>query len=497
METTRGSITRPPGTTGPAHAGDETGPAAYADEVLGRAQAAAFAFREYSQAQVDAIVRAVYEAAYDARITLARHAVDETGVGVFEDKVIKNAWASLLVYEDIRRSKTVGAIAEDEERGITQIAQPKGPILATVPLTNPTATTIFKALICLKTRNPLIVSPHRAARKCVKETVRLLSAAADRAGAPAHALQCMRHGQKEYLTAMMAHPDVAMILATGTSSLVDLAQTSGTPTLGVGPGNVPVYVHGTADLAQAAQWIVHSKTFDNGTICASEQALVAEHGVAAALQPLLEARGAWFCSPEETAALGPVCFDVGRGRMRPEAVGQPARALAERAGFLVPEAVRLLVAECTGVGPEHPLSHEILMPVLTLYRCASYEESFRTCRAITLRGGVGHTVVVYTNDDRVVEDFARLDAARILVNQPSTQGAIGGIFNTLRASLSLACGTGAGNMTTDNISVDHLLNIHRVAHLRFNAKWAGVRQTTLDAAVDAREVLARYHAQEQ
>ena len=467
--------------------------AGYASEVVGRAQAAAAAFREYSQDQVDAIVHAVYAAAYDARIALARQACDETGVGVFEDKVIKNAWASLLVYEDIRRSKTVGAIAHDEERGITQIAQPKGPILATVPLTNPTATTIFKVLICLKTRNPVIVSPHRAARKCVKETVRILAAAAGRAGAPADAIQFMRHGQKEHLSAVMGHPGLAMILATGTGSLVELAQKSGTPTLGVGPGNVPVYVHRSADLVQAAQWIVHSKTFDNGTICASEQALVAEHDVAAALQPLLEARGAYFCSREETAALGPVGFDVGHGRMRPEAVGQPARVLAERAGFRVPDATRLLVAECTGVGPEHPLSHEILMPVLTLYRCGSYEEAFATCRAVTLRGGVGHTVVVYTTDDRVVDDFARLDAARILVNQPSTQGAIGGIFNTLRASLSLACGTGAGNMTTDNISVDHLLNIHRVAHLRFNADWAAVRQTTLDAAVDSAEILERYH----
>jgi acetaldehyde dehydrogenase/alcohol dehydrogenase len=467
--------------------------AAYAGDVVGRAQAAAVAFREYTQEQVDAIVRAAYEAAYDARIELARQACDETGVGVFEDKVIKNAWASLLVYEDIRQAKTVGAIFEDQERGITQIAQPKGPILATVPLTNPTATTIFKALICLKTRNPLIVSPHRAARKCVRETVRILAAAAEGAGAPADAIQFMRHGQKEHLLAMMGHPGLALILATGTSGLVELAQKSGTPTLGVGPGNVPVYVHRSADLAEAAHWIVHSKTFDNGTICASEQALVAEHHVAASLQPLLEARGAYFCSPEETAALGPVCFDAGHARMRPEAVGQPARVLAERAGFGVPEGTRLLIAEGTGVGPEHPLSHEILMPVITFYRCASYAAAFDTCRAVTLRGGVGHTVVVYTKDDRVVEDFARLDAARILVNQPSTQGAIGGIFNTLRASLSLACGTGAGNMTTDNISIDHLLNIHRVAHLRFNAKWAGVRQMTLDAAVDAKGILERYH----
>jgi acetaldehyde dehydrogenase/alcohol dehydrogenase len=188
-----------------------------------------------------------------------------------------------------------------------------------------------------------------------------------------------------------------------------------------------------------------------------------------------------------------VCFDMDNMRMRPDAVGQPARVLADRAGFRLPEGTRLIIAECPGVGPDHPLSHEILMPVLSLYRCTSYAEAFATCQAVNVRGGIGHTVVVYANDEGIVKDFARLDAARILVNQPSTQGAIGGIFNSLRASLTLACGTGAGNMNSDNISTDHLLNIHRVARLRPNARWTDVRAITLDTGVDAEQILKLYN----
>jgi acetaldehyde dehydrogenase/alcohol dehydrogenase len=211
------------------------------------------------------------------------------------------------------------------------------------------------------------------------------------------------------------------------------------------------------------------------------------------LRPLLEARGAYFCTKEQTRLLGPVCFDMERMRMQPTSVGQPAALLAERAGFTVPAGIRLLIAEPEGVGSDHPLSHEILMPVLALYRCENYAEAIRTCEAVNRRGGIGHTVGVYANDDSVVDDFARMDAARILVNHPSTQGAIGGIFNSLRPSLSLACGTRAGNMTTDNISTEHLLNIHRVARLRPNSRWLNVRASALDPAVGAQDILGLYN----
>jgi acetaldehyde dehydrogenase/alcohol dehydrogenase len=469
-------------------------PDQYADEIVGRAWKAAGQFRQFDQAQVDAIVRAVYEAAFTARLDLARLAYDETQMGVYEHKVIKNAWASVLVYEDIRDRRTVGVVAQDLAAGVTEIAQPKGPILATIPVTNPTSTTIFKVLICMKTRNPVIFSPHRGARRCIKETARILAEAAIRAGAPCDSVQCITHGQSGYVERIMRHPKLALILATGTSSIVRTAEVSGTPTLGVGPGNVPVYVHASADLAGAARAIAHSKTFDNGTLCASEQALIVERAVEGRLRPLLEARGAYFCSADQMRALGTLCWDGERQKMRADIVGQAAATIAARAGFTVPDKTRLLIAQPDGIGVEHPLSNEILAPVLAQYVCDSYDAALEACEAVTRRGGVGHTVGVYANDERVIADFGKMDAARILVNQPSTEGAIGGLFNSLRPSLTLACGTGAGNLSTDNISTEHLLNIHRVARLRTNARWMGTpRDTWLDPTIGPNEILEIYN----
>ncbi|MEI6667900.1 MAG: aldehyde dehydrogenase family protein [Acidobacteriota bacterium] len=464
----------------------------YADALVGGARDAAAVFATFDQDRVDLVVRAVCEAAYAARTKLAKLACAETGMGRYEDKVIKNAWASLVVYGEIREIKTVGVIHTDPDRGITQMARPKGPILATTPATNPTSTTISTALLCLKTRNPVIFSPHRGARKCVKETVRILAEAAEAAGAPPNAIQIITHGQKPYLDHVMAHPALAMILATGTSSIVDVAQRSGTPTFGVGPGNVPVYVHASADLAAAARAIMHSKMFDNGTVCASEQALVVEREVAAHLRPLLEQEGAYFCTKEQAAALGPVCFDTESRRMRPEAVGQPPEVLAARAGFGLPHGTRVIVAEGGGVGAEHPLSHELLMPVLAYYVCESYAAALDVCRAVIRLGGIGHTVGVHATDRRVVDDFATLDAARVLVNTPCTQGAIGGIFNGLRPSLTLGCGAGAGNMAADNLSIEHLLDIRRVAEPCPNRRWLDVRARTLDDTCGFDEILRTY-----
>ncbi|MBP1603845.1 MAG: iron-containing alcohol dehydrogenase, partial [Acidobacteria bacterium] len=389
----------------------------YADDIVGRAWSAAEAFRQFDQEQVDRVVEAVFEAAWSARIALARLAVEETGMGVVEHKILKNSYASVLVYEDIRARRTVGVIAHDPGAGISEIAQPKGPILATIPVNNPTSTTIFKALICMKTRNPVIFSPHRGARKCIRETADILAGAARSAGAPADAIQCVTRSQREYVDRIMRHPRLALILATGTSAIVRMAQETGTPTLGVGPGNVPIYVHGSADIPLAARSIAFSKTFDNSTICGSEQAVVVEPEVDRQLRPLLEAGGAHFCSAAEMRALGPVCVDLAGRRMRADAaemralgpvcvdlagrrmradvVGQPAQTIAARAGFAVPEAARILVAEPEGVGPEHPLSYEILAPVLAYYRVATYQEALDTCDALNHWGGVGHTVGVY------------------------------------------------------------------------------------------------------
>jgi acetaldehyde dehydrogenase / alcohol dehydrogenase len=466
----------------------------YVDDLIGRATRAAEAFRQLGQEQVDRIVEAVYRAAWNSRVELARLGLEETGMGILEDKILKNSYASLLVYEDIRSRRTVGVISHDPVLGVSEVAQPRGPILATIPVTNPTSTTIFKALICMKTRNPVIFSPHRGARRCIKEASRILAAAAEGAGAPAGAIQYLSRSQAEYVERLMKHPRLALILATGTSSIVRAAQQSGTPTLGVGPGNVPVYVHHTADVEQAARSIVFSKTFDNSTICGSEQAIVVEPDVDRQLRPLLEQAGAVFCTPGQTEALGRACIDLERRRMRAEIVGQAASYIAGRAGFSVPKRTRILIGEPAGVGPDHPLSYEILAPVLAYYLVDSYPRAIETCEALNRWGGVGHTVGVYANDERVVEDFAMMNAGRILVNTPSSQGAIGGTFNTLRPSLTLACGTEAGNVSTDNISTDHLLNIHRVARLRPNSRWLDkARARSVDEHVDADEIRSIYN----
>jgi acetaldehyde dehydrogenase/alcohol dehydrogenase len=466
----------------------------HADELLTRAQTAAAVMRTFDQETVDRIVEAAFKAAFDARITLAQLAFEETGMGRFEHKVTKNAWASLLIHEHIRRRKTVGVLSHDPDRGITEVAQPIGPVLALTPVTNPTSTTIFKTLSCLKTRNPVIFSPHRGARKCCKETVRVMQEAAVAAGAPPDCIQFLQKAQVEYLDALMRHRRLALILATGTSSIVRRAQLSGTPTLGVGPGNVPVYIHHSADLPFAARMIVHSKTFDNGTVCASEQAVVVEPEVDFRLRPLLAERGAYFCSREEMLALGPVCYDSVNATMRPDIVGQPAEVVAAKAGIKVPAQTRLLVAEPDGVGRDHPLSYEILAPVLAWYRVADYPAALDVCRAITRLGGIGHTIGLYANDEAVVADFAGMDASRILVNTPTTEGALGGIFNHPPPSLTLACGTGAGNVTTDNITIDHLINIHRVARMRPNLRWLDIpRETWLDPAVDGDKIREMYN----
>jgi acetaldehyde dehydrogenase/alcohol dehydrogenase len=466
----------------------------YANDLLGRAGRAAEAFRQLGQEPVDRIVEAVYKAAWNSRVAFARLAFEETGMGILEDKILKNSYASLLVYEDIRTRKTVGVISHDPLRGVSEVAQPRGPVLATIPVTNPTSTTIFKALICMKTRNPVIFSPHRGARKCIRETARILAEAAEAAGAPADAIQCISRAQADYVERIMKHPKLALILATGTSSIVRTAQLSGTPTLGVGPGNVPVYVHRSADVEHAARSIVFSKTFDHSTICGSEQAIVVEPDVDLKLRPLLEQAGAVFCTPGQTRALGGVCIDLDRRRMKADIVGRSARYIAERAGFSVPDQTRILIGEPEGVGPDHPLSYEILAPVLAYYTVESYPRAIETCEALNHWGGVGHTVGVYANDERVVEDFATMNAGRILVNTPSSQGAIGGTFNTLRPSLTLACGTDAGNVSTDNISTDHLLNIHRVARMRPNDRWLDhARARSLDERVDADEIRAIYN----
>lgn len=467
----------------------------YADEILSKAKAAATAFKKFDQEKVDRIVDAVFKAAFDARLDLAQNTLDETGIGIFEHKIIKNCWGSLLVYENIKNQKTVGEIYHNDRKGITEIAEPHGPILGMTPLTNPTSTTIFKVLITMKTRNPIIFSSHGAARKCSARAANLLYEAALEAGAPEHCIQWITKKHIDYLKCIMTHRDLALVIATGTRRIVKEAYLSGKPVIGIGPGNVPVYVDRTADLSLAAEYIILSKTFDNGTVCASEQALVVEKDVARSLEPLLKEGGCYFCNKAEAKKLSAVAFDSTHKLMKADVVGRPAGFIAELAGFKVPDGTKLLVAPCRGVGAGYPLSYEILAPILAYYTVDNYQEALDKCIKLNSLGGQGHTVSIYANDENVINDFtAQLTAGRICVNTPATHGAIGGTYNTLNPSLTLSCGTQAGNIFTDNITTTHLLNIYRIARRRPNFRWFSIpEESLLDPEVDAEKIKALYN----
>ncbi len=477
----------------------------YADELLARAEAAMEAMRGFGQEQVDRIVEATARAAFDARIDLAKLACEETGMGVLEHKIWKNAWASLIVHEDLVGRRTVGDVWRDETAGIVEIAEPVGPIVALTPVTNPTSTVITKILFCLKTRNAVIFSPHRGARRCTREAGRVLMEAAVAAGAPAEAVQWITKPQSEALDRVMRHRATGLILATGTSSIVRTAQATGKPTIGVGPGNVPVYVHASADLQSAAACIFQSKTFDQGTVCASEQTVVVDRAIAAELQHRLVELGAYMCNADQTRALGPICFDAEKRSMRAEVVGQPAARIAELAGFEAPVGTKLLLAALPFTRPstrpsgraleDEPLAHEILAPVLGWIEVEDHFTGRDACAAILSLGGAGHTLGLHTTDPRVIDEFEGLPAGRILLNTPTTEGAIGGAYNRLRPSLTLTCGAHAGNDRLDNISVEHLIQIRRVVDRRDNGGWFGIEASRWsDPAFDATDAFTRYRS---
>ena len=460
------------------------------DDMLQRALRAAAVFNQLDQEHTDRIVRAVYVAGFNARVRLAKLAYEETKIGKWRDKVIKNVLATQLVYEDIRNEKTVGIISEDRERGIVEIAQPMGPILAVIPVTNPTSTLLFKTLISLKTRNPIIICPPHKAKQCCAEAARICYEAALQEDAPEDCIQWLTSVSREQTQALMSHPQLALILATGGTGLVRTAYSSGTPTLGVGAGNVPVYVERSADVPFAVEQILLSKTFDNGTVCASEQALVVERCLAEAVREEFERRRGYFLSEEEVGRLEAVAFSRERGLMNPEIVGQPASFIAAKAQLAAPPEVELLIAPLKGVGDKHPLSAEILAPILAFYVVDNFEQAVNLCIDLNYHGGIGHTVSIFSNDDEKIKSFALLmNAGRIVVNTPSSQGAVGGLFNTLSPSLTLGCGTGGKNITTDNVTARHLLNIQRIARRRENLRLRQFDQNLyFDESKDAVEI---------
>jgi len=430
---------------------------------------AAGEFRRLSQGETDRIVEAVYRQGFNNRIRLARMACRETGLGKWEDKVIKNVIATRYVYHDIKNLKTVGVIAEDREHGVVEMAEPLGPIFAITPITNPTSTVLFKILISMKSRNPIIIRPHGAAVKCSVEAARLCAEAARKAGAPEHSIQWIPRSTKGEALTMMAHKKTAMILATGSVELVRAASRSGNPSIGIGPGNVPVYIGKTADVPFAVEQIVMSKTFDYGTVCASEQAVVANRLNADQILREFKKRKAYVLNPEEIRRLEPVAFNADQKVMRVEVIGQPAPKIARMAGLDVPDDTSLLLAPLEVVGLDSPLSLEILAPILAFYVADDFEQAIELCRQINHHGGLGHTASIFSNNEERIEYFtAAMNAGRILVNTPASHGALGGTYNRLRPSLMLACGTSGKNITTDNISARNLLNIHRIARRMVN-----------------------------
>ncbi len=433
-------------------------------DAMGRAVAAQGQIAQATQEQTDRLCRAISRAASKAAADLARLAVEETGIGRVHYKVLKNLFAAEGIWKSIESERTVGVLSRDTRTGVIEVATPIGVIAGIVPTTNPTSTAIGKALIALKGRNAIVVSPHPRAKRCIAETVEVMRRALEREGAPADLIQVLANPTIESTNALMRHPDLKLILATGGSGLVQAAYSSGKPAYGVGPGNVPCYVDRSADVAAAARWITASQSFDNATLCCSEQALVLDAPIAEGLLDALVARGAHRCSPEEIGKLERYCNKG--GHMNPDVVGLDPWKVAANAGFQVPRSTTLLLAEQNGVGAGAPLSIEILCPLLSVHRVDGWEQGCEVSHRILRLGGLGHTIGVWAGDEAVLEAWAlHKPASRIVFNGPTSQGAVG-YSSGLAPSMSLGCGPLAGNITSDNITARHMINVKRVGQLK-------------------------------
>ena len=442
-----------------------------ARSLAARAHDTQAALADLDQAQVDRIVAAMAETAAKHAEDLAAAAVEETGFGVCADKVSKNLFAARSVYEFIRPMKTVGVLRHLRDRGVVEIAEPFGVVAAIVPSTNPTSTAIYKLLIAMKARCAIVLSPHPAAADCINRTVRLLEGAARAAGAPSGAIACMHSVTIAGTQELMRHPRVAVILATGGMGLVRAAYSAGKPAYGVGPGNAPAYIERSADVAKAVRDILTGKTFDNGLLCSSENSVVVDAAISEEVRRELEAQGGHFLNRPGAAALARVLVTPQR-LPHPDLVGRSAREIAKRAGLRVPDETRALVVPLDGVGRDYPLSIEKLCPVLSFYVVEDWREGCERCRQILKYGGLGHTMAVHSRDEAVILEFAlRKPAFRIVVNTPATLGSIG-MTTGLDPSMTLGCGGYGGNVTSDNISPRHLLNIKRLAYETRNASQA-------------------------
>ncbi len=444
----------------------------YLEKLVHQARLASAAFTQFTQEDVDRIVKPMVLAGMAQAQYLARLAVEETGLGVLEDKVIKNMVATEFVYNYVRDKRTVGIIREFPERNLVEIAEPIGVILSLLPITNPTSTVLFKCIMAIKTRNAAIFSPHPRAWRCCSEAVRIMYEAAVKHGAPEGVFSCLESHTLVDNDYLMHHPDVGLIDATGGPSAVKAAYSSGKPALGVGAGNTPVYLEKSADLKSAVVDIIVSKTFDNGTICASEQTVVIDDEIYERTLKTFAELGAHICNEKEVKLLERTVIDPQTGFMQPMAVGQKATDIARFVGLSVKPDTKLLIAPIQGVGRKHPLSVEKLFPVLSVYRAKSVNEALRTCIDVIHAGGLGHTAVVFSRNEEVIQKFGEvINAGRIIVNSPGSIGALGAVYNDLVPTFSFGCGTGGGNSTTDNVNVFHYLNIKRLARRTQNHMW--------------------------
>ena len=442
------------------------------DGYVAKAQKALNEFMALNQEQIDAIVKAMTLAGLDKHMELAKMAVEETGRGVYEDKITKNMFATEYVYHSIKNEKTVGVIAENDLEDYEIIAEPVGVVCGVTPVTNPTSTTMFKSLISVKSRNPIIFGFHPGAQKCSAAAAKIVLDAAVAAGAPENCIQWIEYPSIEATNALMNHPGVATVLATGGSGMVKAAYSTGKPALGVGPGNVPCYIHKSADLEQAVNDLILSKTFDNGMICASEQAAIVDKAIAPKFEKLMKKYGCYFAKPDEIKKLSDYCIDSEKGAVNPVIVGKPATWIAEQAGVKVPEGTKILLAKLDGVGPEYPLSREKLSPVLAYFIVDSTEEGIDRAEEMVMLHGMGHSAVIHANDEDVIQKYAAtMKASRLIVNSPSSHGAIGDIYNTNMPSLTLGCGSYGGNSVSGNVTTVNLINQKRVAKRRVNMQW--------------------------
>lgn len=442
------------------------------EKMLSRVRTAQEKFASYTQEQVDKIFFAAAAAADKARITLAKMAVEETGMGVFEDKVIKNHYAAEYIYNKYKDAKTCGVIERDEAFGYTRIAEPIGVLAAVIPTTNPTSTAIFKALICLKTRNGLIISPHPRAKKCTIEAAKVVLEAAVKAGAPDEIIGWIDEPSVALSGAVMREADT--ILATGGPGMVKAAYSSGKPAIGVGAGNTPAVVDASADIPLAVSSILHSKTFDNGMICASEQSVIVAKEIYAKFKKEMQLRGAYFLSSAEAQKVRKTI--IVNGALNAKIVGQSAHTIAALSGFEVPEDAKVLVGEVTSVEPSEEFSHEKLSPVLAMYKAESFEDALDKADRLVREGGPGHTSAIYIDErkqgDRLSRFRERMQTYRVLVNTPAAQGGIGDLYNfRLSPSLTLGCGSRGGNSVSENVGVGQLINVKTVAERRENMLW--------------------------